>query len=81
MTIIKRCEKEVSGSWADKQQQAKTWLAHFVPHYSGRCLPNAEDRCPASHNTADAAKKKMARRRAPARTKSRSLRWRCCSTG
>ena len=53
MTIIKRCEKEVSGSWTDKQQQARAWLAHFVPHYSRRCLPDAEDRCPASHNTAD----------------------------
>ena len=37
MTVIKRCEKEVPGTWADKQQQAKTWLAHFVPHYSRRC--------------------------------------------
>ena len=54
MTVIKRCEKEVPGTWADKQQQqAKTWLAHFVPHYSRRCLPDAVDRCPASHNTAD----------------------------
>ena len=58
MTIIKRCEKEVPGSWADKQLQARMWLAHFVPHYSRRCLPEAEDRCPASHNTADAATKK-----------------------
>ena len=53
MTVIKRCEKEVLGSWADKQQQAKKWLAHFVPHYSSRCLPDAEDRCPASHSAVD----------------------------
>ena len=53
MTVIKRCEKEVLGSWADKQQQAKKWLAHFVPHYSRRCLPDAEDRCPASHSAVD----------------------------
>ena len=32
MTIIKRCEKDVAGSWADKQLQAATWLDHFVPH-------------------------------------------------
>ena len=60
MTIIKRCEKEVPGSWADKQQQAKTWLTHFVPHYSRRCLlvSEAAVRCPASHNTADEDSKK-----------------------
>jgi hypothetical protein len=55
MTIIKRCEKEVPGSWADKQLQARTWLGHFVPHYTGRCSPVAEDvdRCPAKHSTVD----------------------------
>ena len=60
MTIIKRCEKEVPGSWAVQQQQAKTWLTHFVPHYSRRCLlvSEAAVRCPASHNTADEDSKK-----------------------
>ena len=60
MTIIKRCEKEVPGTWADKQQQAKSWLGHFVSHYSRRCLPasEAEDRCPASHSTTNDASKK-----------------------
>jgi hypothetical protein len=58
MTIIKRCEKEVRGTWADKQQQAKTWLAHFVPHYTRRCLPEAADRCPASHSAGNDDSKK-----------------------
>ena len=31
MTIIKRCKKEVQGTWADKQLQAATWLDYFVP--------------------------------------------------
>ena len=52
MTIIKRCEKEVPGTWADKQLQAAIWLGHFVPHYSGRCV-SVVDRhdCPAKHTT------------------------------
>ena len=58
MTIIKRCEKEVQGSWADKQLQATAWLDHFVPHYSGRCVPAVDHQCPAKHTpTADASKK------------------------
>jgi hypothetical protein len=51
MTVIKRCEKEVSGTWDEKRQQAKAWLDHFVPHYSRRCLP--EDGCPAKHSPID----------------------------
>jgi hypothetical protein len=60
MTVIKRCEKEVPGSWADKQLQAKTWLGHFVPHYTGRCPPGNEgiDRCPAKHSSVDDDSKK-----------------------
>ena len=58
MTIIKRCEKEVQGSWADKQLQAATWLDHFVPHYSGRCVPAVDHRCPAKHTPTVAASKK-----------------------
>ena len=52
MTIIKRCEKEVPGTWAGKQLQAAIWLDHFVPHYSGRCV-SVVDRhdCPAKHTT------------------------------
>ena len=49
MTIIKRCEKEVQGSWADKQLQAATWLDHFVPHYTGRCVSALNHQCPAKH--------------------------------
>ena len=57
MTIIKRCEKEVQGTWADKQLQAATWLDHFVPHYSGRCVPVVDHQCPAKHTPAvDASK-------------------------
>jgi hypothetical protein len=47
MTIVKRCEQEVKGSWADKQAQAVKWLDHFVPHYRGLCVPG--DGCPAKH--------------------------------
>ena len=58
MTIIKRCEKEVQGTWADKQLQATTWLDHFVPHYSGRCVSAVDHQCPAKHTpTVDASKK------------------------
>lgn len=58
MTIIKRCEKEVQGTWADKQLQAATWLDHFVPHYSGRCVSAVEQHCPARHTpTVDASRK------------------------
>ena len=63
MTIIKRCEKEVHGSWSDKQQQAKTWLTQFVPHYSGRCSAaigtdgdtgtDGDNHCPAKHGATD----------------------------
>ena len=58
MTIIKRCEREVQGTWADKQLQATAWLDHFVPHYSGGC-GSAVDHCyPAKHApTVDASKK------------------------
>lgn len=56
MTIIKRCEKEVVGSWTDKQQQAKLWLDHFVPHYTGRCVPDGG--CPAKHSPMDDDSKK-----------------------
>ena len=58
MTIIKRCEKDVAGSWADKQLQAATWLDHFVPHYSGRCLSAVEQHCPAKHTAVDDERKK-----------------------
>jgi hypothetical protein len=47
MVMIKRCEKEVQGSWTDKQKQAKDWLNYFVPHYCNRCQPH--DGCPAKH--------------------------------
>ena len=60
MAIIKRCEKEVQGSWADKQLQAATWLDHFVPHYSGRCVSTVEQHtdCPAAHTpSVDSSKK------------------------
>ena len=56
MTIIKRCEKEVVGAWTDKQQQAKLWLDHFVPHYTGRCVPDGG--CPAKHSPTDDDSKK-----------------------
>jgi len=58
MTIIKRCEKDVQGSWAEKQLQATTWLDHFVPHYSGRCLSAVDHRCPAKHTALDDNSKK-----------------------
>ena len=60
MAIIKRCEKEVQGSWADKQLQAATWLDHFVPHYSRRCVSTVEQHtdCPAAHTpSVDGSKK------------------------
>ena len=58
MTIIKRCEKDVEGTWADKQLQAVSWLDHFVPHYSGRCVSAVEQHCPAKHTpTVDGSKK------------------------
>ena len=47
MVMVKRCEKEVLGSWAEKQQQAKEWLNYLVPHYCNRCRPG--DGCPAKH--------------------------------
>jgi hypothetical protein len=56
MIIIKRCEKEVVGSWTEKQQQAKLWLDHFVPHYTGRCVPDGG--CPAKHSPMDDDSKK-----------------------
>ena len=49
MTVVKRCEKEVLGTWADKRLQATAWLDHFVPHYSRRCV--ADDGCPAKHGS------------------------------
>ena len=49
MTVVKRCEKEVLGSWADKRLQASAWLDHFVPHYSRRCV--VDDGCPAKHGS------------------------------
>lgn len=58
MTIIKRCEKEVLGAWADKQLQAVLWLDHFVPHYSGRCLSAVDAQCPAKHTAVDDDRKK-----------------------
>ena len=60
MTIIKRCEKEVPGSWAAKQLQAKTWLTHFVLHYTGRCLSDSDvdNRCPAKHSSVEDDSKK-----------------------
>ena len=58
MTIIKRCEKEARGTWADKQLQAATWLDHFVPHYSGRCTSAVDHHCPAKHTLADDDSKK-----------------------
>jgi hypothetical protein len=47
MVMVKRCEKEVQGSWTEKQQQAKKWLSYFVPHYCNHCQPG--DGCPAKH--------------------------------
>ena len=42
----------------DKQLQAATWLDHFVPHYSGRCVSAVDHQCPARHTPAvDASKK------------------------
>ena len=60
MTIIKRCEKEVQGTWADKQLQATTWLDRFVPHYCRRCVSTVEQHsnCPAAHTlSVDGSKK------------------------
>jgi hypothetical protein len=51
MTMVKRCEKEVEGSWADKQRQAMQWLDFFVPHYRGLCVSG--DGCPAKHGASD----------------------------
>jgi hypothetical protein len=51
MLMIKRCEKEVPGSWEEKQHQAKTWLDWFVPHYCNRCRPDGG--CPAKHTAPD----------------------------
>ena len=48
MTVVKRCEVEVQGSWQDKQNQAVQWLDRFVPHYRGLCVPG--DGCPAKHS-------------------------------
>jgi hypothetical protein len=48
MTVVKRCEKEVEGSWTDKQTQAVQWLDRFIPHYRGLCIPG--DGCPAKHS-------------------------------
>ena len=53
MTIVKRCEKEVEGSWADKQRQAMVWLDFFIPHYRGLCVSG--DGCPAKHAASDQA--------------------------
>jgi len=47
MTIIKRCEKEVEGSWTDKRERAKRWLSRFVPQYCNECTDG--DDCPAKH--------------------------------
>jgi hypothetical protein len=49
MTVIKRCEKEVIGTWDVKRQRAKVWLDHFIPHHSRRCLPHGG--CPAKHSS------------------------------
>jgi hypothetical protein len=48
MTVVKRCEKEVEGSWTDKQRRAAQWLDCFIPHYRGLCVPG--DGCPAKHS-------------------------------
>jgi hypothetical protein len=48
MTVVKRCEKEVDGSWTDKQAQASSWLGFFIPHYRGIC--DTGDGCPAKHS-------------------------------
>ena len=53
MTVVKRCEKEVDGSWTDKQAQAVTWLNFFIPHYRGLCVTG--DGCPAKHSAPDQA--------------------------
>jgi hypothetical protein len=60
MTVIKRCEKDVLGTWVDKQLQAKTWLGHFVPHYTGACslVSGGDDRCPAKHGSGEDDSKK-----------------------
>ena len=60
MTVIKRCEKDVLGTWVDKQLQAKAWLGHFVPHYTGSCslVSGGDDRCPAKHGAAEDDSKK-----------------------
>jgi hypothetical protein len=51
MTVVKRCEKEVEGSWLDKQTQAAQWLDRFIPHYRGLCVTG--DGCPAKHSVPD----------------------------
>jgi hypothetical protein len=51
MTVVKRCEKEVEGSWTDKQAQAARWLDRFIPHYRGLCITG--DGCPAKHSAPD----------------------------
>jgi hypothetical protein len=48
MTVVKRCEKEVEGSWTDKQRRAAQWLGFFIPHYRGLCVSG--DGCPAKHS-------------------------------
>lgn len=59
MIIIKRCEKEVPGTWIDKQSQASKWLDHFVPHYTRSCVI-ADGGCPAKHGS-DSAEDKSKR--------------------
>jgi len=54
MTVVKRCEKEVEGSWTEKQRQAAQWLEFFVPHYRGLCVSG--DGCPAKHAASDQAR-------------------------
>jgi hypothetical protein len=51
ITMVKRCEKEVEGSWTDKQEQARKWLNFFIPHYRHLCVPG--DGCPAKHSPSD----------------------------
>jgi hypothetical protein len=59
MTMIKRCEKEVPGSWSEKQDQARRWLDHFVPHYCNECVPG--DGCPAKHTPPEQQPKRRLR--------------------
>jgi hypothetical protein len=51
MIMIKRCEKEVPGSWEEKRHQGKAWLDWFVPHYCNNCRPG--NGCPAKHTDPD----------------------------